>query len=886
MKRRFDEPNWWCCNSVLIKSSALSALLAAAGCYSGQTETTRVPADEPALAALMADGELAPGMASAPMAPSAPPRFCNGNSGPGPGPVPVPVPGPIPVPAPTASAMVTAVTGAAGASAGPVAVNAGTGVVFAGRSAGAAGIEGAAGAAGSGASPGGIDPACATQPIGFWNFDDCNTSRTDLFDNSFQSHSAFRTVELACTSGQEGQAAAFAARDDLVYAPDQPDFSLDAGVTVAAWVKPDYTDRVRTLFRKRDDANSAVALVINAKKYQFVVRLASGKLASVSAPAIAGQWTHVAATYDGQLLRLYIGGLEVSRTAAAGRIAQGVGPLLIGNDASHRRFQGLIDNAWFNTLAAPDTTIMQLTCIHHEPTLTVSPAVGPAVPPGTPVTYTMTITNPNAENCAPGSFSAFANGPESGFSIDPSFVDLQLASGETTDVPVSVASGTEAEAGNYPISFFAFSSSGFGVPGGGPVSRSVGIAAADSGASGSGGNGAEPRVTNQAQALYVVEEPTGCHVSSNREIMIRDVSVVDDPVRTTPAGPASDPSMGAWTFERLMQQLSPKDADAPDVTEAMFRSFLTPQTVNSFTIEARPPMDPLVLQPWPRTANGKLDLAKAPMRLLAIVNRLDLKDLARGKAGEGRLVFGVLDANGFQMAFTVIFEYLLPAANEAEYRAWVDAFHALQALPFPSESYNAALQAITDRIVARNAVPSMPNGSALIDIRTNEYQLEQNFQWQLREFHISATTGFVEPAAVALTPDSRFNFGDTLARFVNANEASILTETHEVPAMFEGAPFLGGSSLNTIDFWDAPGINNPEARHKFSLNTCNGCHGGETNVFFLQVQPREAGQASVLSSFLTGATVRDPVTGQPRRLAELARRRTLLESIVCPAAQP
>ena len=31
----------------------------------------------------------------------------------------------------------------------------------------------------------------------------------------------------------------------------------------------------------------------------------------------------------------------------------------------------------------------------------------------------------------------------------------------------------------------------------------------------------------------------------------------------------------------------------------------------------------------------------------------------------------------------------------------------------------------------------------------------------------------------------------------------------------------------------------------------------------------------------TGITVNDPVTGEPRRLAELARRRALLESAVC-----
>jgi hypothetical protein len=368
--------------------------------------------------------------------------------------------------------------------------------------------------------------------------------------------------------------------------------------------------------------------------------------------------------------------------------------------------------------------------------------------------------------------------------------------------------------------------------------------------------------------------------------MIRHVSVVDDPLRTTLDVASSDPNDGAWTFGRLMQRLSPTPADAPAVTEAMFRSFLTPQTINSFTVDVRDPMDPIVLQPWPRTADGSLDLARAPLRLLAITNRLDLKDLSKGKAGEGRFVYGVLDDKGNPLQFTVILEYLLPAETEADVREWADAFHALQALPFPSEAYNQALQAVTDRFTARNVLPEKPNGSALIDIRTNEIALSRDGQWELREFHISPTTGFMEPATLFQTPDRSFNSTDTLGRFINQNETTILTETHEVPPTFEGAPFQAGAVFNNIDLWSAPGITNPEARHKFSLNTCNGCHGFETNTFFLQVNPRFPGQPSALSGFLTGENVSDPFTGQLRRLSELARRKQVMESVVCSDAQP
>jgi hypothetical protein len=284
-------------------------------------------------------------------------------------------------------------------------------------------------------------------------------------------------------------------------------------------------------------------------------------------------------------------------------------------------------------------------------------------------------------------------------------------------------------------------------------------------------------------------------------------------------------------------------------------------------------MDSAVLTPWPRTAAGKLDLARAPMRLLAIANRLDLRDLARGRGGEGRLVFGVLAANGAQLVFTLILEYQLPAQNEAEFRALAQALHALQDQPFPSEAYNAALEAWTARFDA----------GGLLRVRTNENDLGRDGRWEMREFQPAAKTAALVPAPLAQTPAAVFNGSDELARFILANQASIETELHDVPALWEGAPFEAGALINNLEFWTAPGQITPELRHTFSINTCNGCHGGETGTSFFHVFPRQAGQPSQLSDFLTGVTRRDPATGEPRTYNELARRRQLLERVVCAA---
>ena len=151
---------------------------------------------------------------------------------------------------------------------------------------------------------------------------------------------------------------------------------------------------------------------------------------------------------------------------------------------------------------------------------------------------------------------------------------------------------------------------------------------------------------------------------------------------------------------------------------------------------------------------------------------------------------------------------------------------------------------------------------------------------------------FFDQVTVKETPDVSFNNTQTFSNFVNQNEQAIIAvipgaPSNTVPTQIGGNSFLAGSAFNDFFVWNGPGINNSEARFHASLNTCNGCHGPETNTGFLMVFPRAIGSESSLSPFLTGTTVSDPFTGQPRTLDDLGRRRADLTSVVCaPAPAP
>jgi hypothetical protein len=378
----------------------------------------------------------------------------------------------------------------------------------------------------------------------------------------------------------------------------------------------------------------------------------------------------------------------------------------------------------------------------------------------------------------------------------------------------------------------------------------------------------------------VVTEPAGCHVSKSRELLINQPAVTEDPFRTVTQGPANDPRVGAWTFKHLVEEMAPTPAEAPAMVEDMFRSYQAPQVINQLTVEPRPQIKRF-LDAWPRRDDGSLDLDHAPVRLVAIVNRIDMRNLDQGNAGQGNIVFGLLE-DGNRIQANVMFEYKLPATTEADVLAWAQSFHALAALPLGSESYNAALQAITDRFVRRGARPGGVNGSALHAVRSSEFPFGDflNFAFEYRQFVLSAATGRLVPSPLDRTPDQRFRDSFTLSNFINANRDVILAGTHTIPDQFAGQPFQAGAIASDGSARWFPPFVDLQVRHAFAIGTCDGCHSvDETGTFFQHISNLTF---EPLSPFLRGGTVRDSITGETRTFNDLLRRRQDLEAIVCP----
>jgi hypothetical protein len=773
---------------------------------------------------------------------------------------------------------------------------------------------------------GSFDGSTPGAPSGLWLFDDCSSRSTALLDSSGGGANASHRLGSACAPGVSGLGVSIGSAKDVVEIPDDPQFALGSHVAVAAWIRPTHVTGTHPIVIKESGGHAPFSLSIQSGNVEFSVRLASGKTVTSSAPITVNQWSHVGAFYDGQFVFLFLNGEQVGQVDHAGTLGDVRAPIRVGASAEGKYFEGVIDDLWISTNPVAAGDITALACVQNAPVFSVTESPAGAVSAGTTVNYAIAVTNNDFGFCQPeqyffnmagggfggGGFGG-GGGPVgvdagTGIPLPPPPVSgstpAPLAVSPPPGIPVGpvdaslppvVDSGVLGDAGGppgeIPLGLQIVQTTSFS----GPVSPGQSFTF-DVGVTGTVDTDpgtyplpfqifATSEQSLSGQSLsgaldFELAAPAGCHVTTGRELMIIDPTVVDDPVRTAFNPSASSPDSGVWTFGRLMRDMAPTPEQAPAMVLGLFQSWLTDQTVNGFTVQARPAMQQTVLDSWPRAADGSLDLNQAPLRLLGIVNRIDTRNLAAGSAGEARFVYGVLDGFGNPLQFTLIVEYGLPATTEADVLGWANAWHALGAHPFPSEEYNAALEALTLRFSGRGVAPSKPNGSALDQLRTNEIAL--SFQWELREFGLSASTGLLSEKTVALTPDLGLNGTTALADFTNANEAAILADTDTLPDQFEGAPFLGGSIFNNLTSWSAPGIVNNEARFQLSSNTCNGCHGPDTGTTFLQIAPRSPGQESILSGFLTGTTAFDAVTGQPRVFDDLARRNQDLASLVCP----
>jgi hypothetical protein len=144
---------------------------------------------------------------------------------------------------------------------------------------------------------------------------------------------------------------AFDGANDVAVVPDSPSLRVQSALTVEAWIKPNPGARV--IIGKQLGNSCCVnsyQIELNPFRFQLTDTSSQDHIIGASSDPSPNVWHHVAATWDGSTMRLYLDRVEVGSGPFSGTIGYDANPLLIGGEDDGAGipgcclFTGLIDD--------------------------------------------------------------------------------------------------------------------------------------------------------------------------------------------------------------------------------------------------------------------------------------------------------------------------------------------------------------------------------------------------------------------------------------------------------------------------------------------------------------------------------------------------------------
>ena len=185
-----------------------------------------------------------------------------------------------------------------------------------------------------------------TNLVGFWPLDDgagCVATDASGFNDGNLGPDCLGGNGPIWEPAVNGTGLTFDGGDDVVSVPADPALETPTALTIAAWVKQDTSHIFRSIIDRRDAGDVGYDLFITDQSKLFL-RVDDGVLTG-NAVVADGSWHHVAGTYDGNELRLYVDGVLDASVVVGPKTIEVAADLLMGRQFAGSSFslQGSLD---------------------------------------------------------------------------------------------------------------------------------------------------------------------------------------------------------------------------------------------------------------------------------------------------------------------------------------------------------------------------------------------------------------------------------------------------------------------------------------------------------------------------------------------------------------